>query len=179
MASPNVVTSRLVSIAPPLLFDRLNMRSQQSYTTLHSWPPERFLKVMLGCMLKRIFCPSSRINLFNFSLFGTYTLPLNLNTPSDPIINSLACSIPSNPTVFHRLGSSNCFSLIRLNKSLDIVKLLHLMKFTFNSTYILMSLNFFTSSHSLIIMWDTCIVFLLRASATTFTFLVWYKSSKS
>lgn len=135
--------------------------------------------VMLKCILKWLLCPSLRINLFNLALHGTHILPLNLKTLSDHIINFLTCSISSNPTVFYRLGSNHWFSFIKLRKSLDIVKLLYIMKFTPNSTCNFKSLNFSTNSSSLVIMRETYIIFLLKASTTTFVFSKWYSNSKS
>lgn len=106
---------------------------------------------MLGGMLKRILCPSSWINHFNSVSYDTQTTPLNLNTPSDPNTKSLAYSEPSNPTVLWRLGSVKCFSLIKIRISLDIVKLLHLLKSAPKTIYNFISLNFCTNSNSLII----------------------------
>jgi len=136
---------------------------------LRSW----YILVMPGCRLKQLLCHSSRTNLLNSASSSTQTLPLNLNTPSLPKANSLAWSDPSSSFTFCRLASPACFSLIKPKKSLDTVKVLHLMNSGSNSTWSFMSLKLSSNSNSLIIKCATCIVFLLNASATTFTFPGW------
>ena len=85
-------------------------------------------------------------------------------------------SDPSCSLTLFKLASNNYLSLTESKKSLHIVKVLHLMASDPNSTCSLMSLNFSSSSTSLIM---RCAVFLLRAFATTFSFPRWYNSSKS
>ena len=133
--------------------------------SLRSW----YILVMPGCRLRRLLCPSSRTNLSS-ALSGTQTLPLNLNTQSLPKANSLACSDPSSSFTLCKLASCACFSLIKLRKSLDIVRVLHLMDSDSYSNCSFMSLKLSSNSISFIIRCATCMVFLLSASATTFAF---------
>jgi len=127
--------------------------------SFRSW----YILVMSGCMLKQLLFPSSRIILFTLVSSSTQTLPWNLNTPSLPFIKYLAFSMPSNSSVFYSLESINYFSFIKPRKSLDMVKWLHLMTSSPKTTYNYMSLNFSTNSHSLTIIWDAFIVFLLKS----------------
>jgi len=143
--------------------------------SLRSW----YILVMPGCKLRRLLCPSSRINFLTSASSGTHTLPWNRSIPSSPKAKSLASSDPSCSLTLFRPASNNCLSLIESKKSLDIVRVLHLMDSDPNSTYILMSQNFSSSSTSFIMRCVVCTVFLLRASATTFAFPGWYRSSKS
>jgi len=134
---------------------------------------------MLGCKLRRLLCPSSRINLFTLASSSTHTLPLNHSTPLLPKANSFVSSDPSNSLTPFKLASINYFSLTEFRKSLDIVRVLHLMNSDPNSNCSFISLNFSSSSNSLIIRCAACTIFLLNAYATTFAFPGWYKSSKS
>jgi len=143
--------------------------------SLRSW----YILVMSGCKLRRLLCPSSRINLFTLVSSGTQTLPLNLKTPSSPKTNSLTWFDPDNSFTFCKLASTDYLSLIKLKKSLDLVRVLHLMNSGSNSTCSLISLNLSSNSNSLIMRCATCTVFLLKASATTFAFPGWYRSLKS
>ena len=90
--------------------------------------------------------------------------------PSSPKAKSLASSDPSCSLTLFRLASNNYLSLIESKKSLDTVRVLHLMDLDPNSTCSLMSLNFSNNSTSLIIRCAACTVFLLKESATTFAF---------
>jgi len=135
--------------------------------SLISW----YILVMSGCKLRRLLCPSSRISFFTSTSSSTDTLPWNISTPSLPKAKSFASSDPSNSLTPTRLASANCLSLTKFKKSLDIVRLLHLMNSDPNSTYNFMSLNFSSSSIFFIIRYAICIIFLLKASATKFAFL--------
>jgi len=143
--------------------------------SLRSW----YILVMSGCKLRRLLCPSSRINFFTSTSSGTHTLPWNFNMPSLPKAKSFASFDPNCSLTLFRLASNNCLSLTEFRKSLDMVRLLHLMNPDSNSTCSFMSLNFSNSSTFLIMRCAVCTVFLLKASATTFAFPRWYKSSKS
>jgi len=125
---------------------------------------------MLGCKLRRLICPSSRISLFTSTSSGTHTLPWNLSMLSLLKTKSLASSDPSCSLTLFKLASNNCLSLTESKKSLDIVRLLHLMSSDSNSTYSFISLNCSNSSTSFIIRCVVCTIFLLKTSATTFAF---------
>jgi len=143
--------------------------------SLRSW----YILVMLGCKLRRLLCLSSRINLLTSASVGTQTLPMNLNTPSLPMANFFAWSDPSNSFTFYKLSSIECLSLIKLKKSLDIVRALHLMNSSSNSTCSFIYLNPSINSNFLIMRCATCIVFLLKESVTMLAFPKWYRSLKS
>jgi len=181
---PRVVESHRVSDGQPSPFDTSN-RLLQTVQHLSLFPAtRRFLEILVhlvmpGCMLRRILCHSSRMNFFTSTSSGTHTLPWNLNMPSLPKVNSLTSSDPSYSLTLFKLASNNCLSLIESKKSLDIVRVLHLMNSDPNSTYNFISLNFSNSSTSLIMRYAVCTVFLHKASATTFVFPGWYNSSKS
>jgi len=134
--------------------------------------------VMLGCKLRRLLCPSSRINLFTSMSSGTHTLSWNLNMPSLPNAKSLPSSEPSCSLTLFKLTSNNYLSLTESRKSLDTVRLLHLMSPDSNSTCSFISLNYFSGTTSFIIRCAVCTAFLLKTSATTFAFPRWYKSPK-
>ena len=59
--------------------------------SLRSW----YILVMPGCKPRRLWSPSSRINLFTSVSSGIHTLPWNLSTLSLPKAKSLASSDPS------------------------------------------------------------------------------------
>jgi len=141
--------------------------------SLRSW----YILVMPSCRLRRLLCPSSRINFFTSTSSGTHTLSWNQKMPSLPKVKSFASSDPSCSLILFSLASDNYLSLTEFRKSLDMVRLLHLMNPDSNSTCSFMSLNFSSSSTSLMVRWVVCTAFLLKASATTFTFPGLYKSS--
>ena len=97
---------------------------------------------MSGCKLRRLLCLSSRINLFTSMSSGTHTLPWNLSMSSLPKAKSFASPDPSCSLTLFKLASNNCLSLSESRKSLDIVRLLHLMNSDSNSTCSFISLNF-------------------------------------
>ena len=86
-----------------------------------------YILVMPGCRLRRLLCPPWRINFLTSASSSTQILPWNFSIPSLPKVKSLASSDPSYSRTWFKLASNNCLSLTESKKSLDIVKVLHLM----------------------------------------------------
>ena len=167
----------------------INNQKHGQGTTMEQMPAPVSLKPKILAQEKEVFRlserpslrrkrSSSKINLFTSVSLGTHTLPWNLSILSLPKAKSFTLSDLSCSSTLFKLVSNNCLSLTEFEKSLDIVRVLHLINLDPNSTCSFMSLNFSSSSTSLIIRYVVCTAFLLKAFATTFTFPGWYKSSK-